>query len=91
MIAGAVAVDILFEKPRPDHHFVISEHGRCLKESAAKWPIVGADIDNMAKLFLDSLNGIAFDDDRMVVTLVVNTIYCSYGEGRTRIVVTKKE
>ena len=33
------------------------------------------DLDNLAKIILDSLNGIAFDDDRQVVRLEVSKFY----------------
>ena len=33
------------------------------------------DLDNLAKIILDSLNGIAFDDDRQVVKLEVEKYY----------------
>lgn len=33
------------------------------------------DLDNLAKIILDSLNGIAFDDDRQVVRLEVAKFY----------------
>jgi Holliday junction resolvase RusA-like endonuclease len=42
-----------------------------------------SDVDNMAKAVLDSLNGIAWDDDCQVARLVVEK---SYGtEGRTTV------
>ena len=33
------------------------------------------DLDNLAKIILDSLNGIAFDDDKQVVKLEVEKYY----------------
>lgn len=38
-------------------------------------PTKKPDTDNIAKVILDSLNGIAFDDDKQVVKLVVNKFY----------------
>lgn len=38
-------------------------------------PTKKPDTDNIAKVILDSLNGIAFDDDKQVVRLVVNKFY----------------
>lgn len=33
------------------------------------------DIDNIAKIILDALNGIAYEDDKQVVSLLVNKMY----------------
>lgn len=38
-------------------------------------PTKKPDCDNIAKIILDSLNGIAFEDDKQVVTLVVEKVY----------------
>lgn len=45
------------------------------------------DTDNIAKIILDSLNGIAYDDDRQVCRLTVNKLY----GGRTGVVVRLSE
>lgn len=38
-------------------------------------PSVKPDCDNIAKIILDALNGIAFDDDKQVVELKINKTY----------------
>ena len=38
-------------------------------------PMVKPDTDNIAKGVLDSLNGIAYKDDKQVVELIVNKFY----------------
>lgn len=38
-------------------------------------PTKKPDTDNIAKVILDSLNGIAFDDDKQVIKLLVNKYY----------------
>lgn len=38
-------------------------------------PTKKPDADNIAKIIMDGLNGIAFDDDAQVVSLVVNKLY----------------
>ena len=38
-------------------------------------PCVKPDIDNIAKVVCDALNGIAYKDDNQIVTLVVGKIY----------------
>lgn len=49
-------------------------------------PTKKPDTDNIAKTILDSLNGIAFEDDKQVVALLVKKIY---GE-EAKVVVTLK-
>ena len=39
-------------------------------------PTKKPDCDNIAKIVLDSLNGLAFIDDKQVVTLIVTKEYC---------------
>lgn len=41
------------------------------------YPTVKPDCDNIAKVILDSLNGIVFDDDKQVVGLVVGKCYAT--------------
>lgn len=41
----------------------------------AKLPLVKPDVDNVSKVILDALNGLAYEDDKQVVTLVVNKFY----------------
>lgn len=43
------------------------------------------DADNIAKIVLDALNGIAFDDDRFVTSLTVEKQYCRNEDERPRI------
>lgn len=43
------------------------------------------DIDNMAKLVLDALNGLAFDDDYQVVELNLRKMFTSKDRARTEI------
>ena len=51
-------------------------------------PTKKPDTDNIAKTILDSLNGIAFEDDKQVVTLSVKKLY---GEEAKVVVVLKNE
>ena len=51
-------------------------------------PTKKPDTDNIAKTILDSLNGIAFEDDKQVVALLVNKLY---GEEAKVIVTLKNE
>lgn len=40
-------------------------------------PVVKPDLDNVAKIVLDSLNGIAYADDKQIVELRVKKVYGS--------------
>ena len=51
-------------------------------------PTKKPDTDNIAKTILDSLNGIAFEDDKQVVALLVKKLY---GEDAKVVVVLKNE
>ena len=44
------------------------------------YPCKGPDSDNVAKIILDSLNKIAFDDDSQVVELIVNKLWTEDSE-----------
>lgn len=41
-------------------------------------PTKKPDVDNIAKIILDALNHIAYDDDKYVVSLSVKKVYSSY-------------
>ena len=70
-----VVIDFVFGRPKSH----LRKNG--LREGAPALP--RCDLDNMAKAVLDSLNGIAWDDDAQVRRLVVEK---SYGvEGRTTV------
>ena len=39
------------------------------------------DVDNLLKFFMDSLNGICYDDDRQIVSVKATKVYDGVGEG----------
>lgn len=45
------------------------------------------DVDNVAKAILDGLNGVAFDDDKQVVCLTINKVYCKSSSDLPRTIV----
>ena len=70
-----VVIDLVFARPKSH----LRKSG--LRSDAPSLP--GPDVDNTAKAILDSLNGVAWEDDRQVRRLVVEK---SYGaEGRTTV------
>jgi Holliday junction resolvase RusA-like endonuclease len=46
------------------------------------------DLDNLEKAVLDGLNGVAYDDDRLVVVKSAAKLYVRVGEPRVDVVVT---
>lgn len=55
--------------------------------SGALYPVVKPDADNIAKAVLDALNGIAFHDDRQVVSCTVRKRYTFRDDDTPRVVV----
>lgn len=70
-----VVIDLVFARPKSH----LRKNG--LKADAPRYPRV--DVDNAAKAALDSLNGVAWEDDSQVTRLVVEKTYGS--EARTTI------
>ena len=73
--------NVYFEKNEPvratiQAYFKVPENKK--KYVQAEIPIacvVHKDLDNIAKIVLDSLNGIAYDDDKQIVSLNVHKYY----------------
>jgi Holliday junction resolvase RusA-like endonuclease len=67
----AVKLTIWFMSPRPLSHFVNKDRSRLKPKSRRGpcFPAIVPDIDNLAKLAMDGLNGIAYEDDNQVVVL----------------------
>ena len=81
-----LSVDIKFFMKRPNSDF--RGEGRMaemLKTTAAFAKPIHPDIDNLAKLVLDALNGLFYADDRQVVKLLLHKFADSEGgcNGRT--------
>ena len=81
-LAGPVEVMIAIEAPIP------ASWSRVKRAAAAGKPCaVKPDLDNVVKLLLDAVNGIAFGDDRQVVSLAASKIYGH--EPRTTVQITE--
>lgn len=52
-----------------------SKKQRELKLQSAILPCVKVDIDNVCKIILDALNGLAYEDDKQIVYLVAQKLY----------------
>lgn len=84
VIPGPVWVAVTFRMPRPAGHY--TKRGE-LRESAPLHPIVHPDLDKLARLALDALTGLAFDDDSRVVSLYVGKQYAVPGRAGATITV----
>lgn len=54
-----------------------------------EYPLKKPDVDNIAKIILDALNGIAYRDDKQVVELIVKKSYA--GESGVGVTISKVE
>lgn len=55
------------------------------KSSKLSTPMLKPDIDNICKIIADSLNGMAYLDDKQIIAIKANKIYGELGEVRVRI------
>ena len=53
-----------------------------------KLPQVKPDIDNILKIVLDSLNGVAYEDDKQVTSITANKCYAIDGNERIEVIVS---
>jgi Holliday junction resolvase RusA-like endonuclease len=70
-----LAVSLTFRFPRPRGHYGTGRNADRLKPSAPLRPTSKPDADKIARSTLDSLTGLAFDDDSRVVELIVKKWY----------------
>lgn len=63
------SLKLIFHLPRP----------KSISEKKRPYPTVKPDIDNLAKAFLDSANGILFKDDNIIISLYVSKLYSDKG------------
>ena len=66
-IQGAFQADFIFTFERPKGHWGTGRNSEKLKPSSPTFHTVKPDFDNVAKIILDSLNGIIFRDDSQAV------------------------
>ena len=73
-------IDVLVAVPKSD-----SKAKKKAKIEGVIRPTVKPDCDNLAKSILDSLNGLAYQDDKQVVELIVKKYYAENAEVRVRL------
>jgi len=66
-----LAMSIIFRMKRPKSHFVNNKPGpgRLKKKSPSDLSPIRADVDNLIKFVLDSMNGIMYEDDRQITSI----------------------
>ena len=73
-------IEVLVAVPKSD-----SKAKKKAKIEGAIRPTVKPDCDNLAKSILDSLNGLAYQDDKQVVELVVKKYYAENAEVKIKL------
>ena len=84
-ISGPVFIAITAHYPIPKK---ATKADRAAMEAGARLPMRKPDVDNIAKICMDALNGVAYKDDAQVVGLVVLK---RYGEPRVEVNIMGKE
>ena len=74
-IMGIIEMDITFCYKRPASHFIMKNKQKVLKENAPFFKIGRPDVDNLAKFYLDAMQGTFYKDDSQVVSLRANKLY----------------
>ena len=73
-------IEVLVQVPKSD-----SKAKKKAKLEGEVRPTVKPDCDNLAKSILDSLNGLAYQDDKQVVELVVKKYYAENAEVKIKL------
>jgi len=71
----ALRVDLVFHLSRPMNHFGTGRNAGVLKGSAPKHHLTKPDIDNLQKFLYDSLSGVFWRDDRVIVKGTTSKVY----------------
>jgi len=74
--AKTIGLRATFAFPRPKSHYLRGQ----LRDAAPQWHRSRPDVDNLLKLVLDALNGIAYGDDAQVVAITGQKRYCAVNE-----------
>ena len=70
-LTGPIGCNLLFHFARPKSH--------TRKQRECGWHTGKADVDNLAKLVFDALNGIAYDDDKQIAYIQAHKRW-AYGD-----------
>ena len=84
-----IELSVVFRMRRPRNHYINNRAGgEGQGRLKTGWRdcddrVTGGktDVDNLLKFFMDSLNGICYDDDRQIVSVKATKVYDAAGEG----------
>lgn len=76
----ALRVDFIFSFPRPKKHYYIRKSGTALCEDAPRWHTTTPDRTKATRGIEDSLKGVLWVDDNIIVAGVTLKRYCNEGE-----------
>lgn len=74
-LKGAISAHILVYSMRPKYHYGTGKNSLKLKKRAPEYDLTKPDVDNIAKIILDALNGIAYKDDNQIIELYIKKSY----------------
>lgn len=77
----AVGVVVAARLPRPKSHYGTGRNAGLLKASAPSLHTSKPDLDNLAKMILDALNGTAYYDDSHVSDFRISKEYAASDQG----------
>ena len=69
-LAGALSMTCVFFFRRPKSHYGTGKNAGKLKDSAPEFCLLHKDVDNLVKFVMDNLNGLAYNDDSQIVTVL---------------------
>lgn len=61
------------------------------KTSKKEYPTIKPDIDNIQKAVFDGLNGVAYNDDKQILTAVIHKTFCKLDGEKPRLLITVME
>ena len=61
------------------------------KTSKKEYPTIKPDIDNIQKAVFDGLNGVAYNDDKQILTAVIHKTFCKLDGEEPRLLVAVME
>jgi Holliday junction resolvase RusA-like endonuclease len=79
LFSGPVAVNVVFQFPRPKGHYGSGKNSNQLRASAPPHHIVKPDATKLWRSTEDALKGIAWKDDSQIVAQAVSKVYGTPG------------
>ena len=89
-ISKNIDLEFIFCYKRPKNHYRMKNKKLALKIDAPQYKGTKADIDNIAKLYIDAMNGVFYKDDCQIVNLTASKIFGSDNYVYVKITHTKK-